>query len=363
MSSQNNRLFCQHCVCYVCQKPPGECLDWFKFTYGLPNNLREHHCNATITPGTNKIFWEAAAAAAAHVARNQEPLRPRAVGPGPFEPSHETACQDKDLTQCRKCQWYNRFPPITRTTATTTADARRPTVFANHWCHACGRVASEGDLGKEQSKPYSTTAALNDILLGTKTIHFSLHTHDPRQMNKFQKRWADNEFKPEWTFNEKEMEEELFRHRFGKRPTLRTILASIPVLPRDQIPKDGGLGSGAPHRMASVSETQATLLDDPRDVLVLQEISRNSRKFGGGARGDYETLAGDIVARWDSEQRKGVSLLSIPLVVVVAVADVDACFTHDSIYLTILSSRSHFVARPLSSECSWRAGILNVLRT
>jgi hypothetical protein len=97
--------------------------------------------------------------------------------------------------------------------ARSNAEARRPTVFVKHWCHACGRVASEAYLGKDQSHPY--VSLLGDIRLGTKTIHFRLHSHDPRQMSKFEQNWADNKGKPEWTYNEQEMEEELFRHRFA----------------------------------------------------------------------------------------------------------------------------------------------------
>jgi hypothetical protein len=251
---------------------------------------------------------------AARVAKEQEEAsRPKAVGPGPFQPDHEAACKDKALTQCRKCKWHNRFDHQNFQTNTQVPNSRRPTVFVNHWCHSCGRVASDQDFGREQSKQYSST--VGDIYLGAKKIHFSLQTHDPRQMKRFQKMWAKNKDNPEWSFNEKEMEEELFRHRFGKRPTLQAILASIPILEQDKIPTDGGLGanpsSGRPgnySKIAAASETQAVLLDDPSNICVLHEISRNVHTFGTGkGRNTHDALAGDILATWDSKKRKGVS--------------------------------------------------------
>ena len=80
---------------------------------------------------------------------------------------------------------------------------------------------------------------LAEILLGTKEIAFSLHTHDPRTMQCFSKRWRENQNKPGWHYDETQQHEELFQHRLGKRPDLKVLLASIPILPSDKIPKDG----------------------------------------------------------------------------------------------------------------------------
>lgn len=307
MSAGTNRQCCRNCLCYVCQKPPGDCREWFQ---QWRSGLRDNHCNATIHNGkASTEFWKLQRYGAEAMAQQEAQ---KAIGPGPFEPSNEAAGKDKDLTQCRKCQWYNRFRTADNTPVPGpgSPEARRPTVFVKHWCHACGRVASEKDFGKDQSKPYSSLPG--DVLLGTKTMLYSLHTHDPRQMKKFQQKWADNKSKTEWTFDQQEMEQELFRHRFGNRPTLSNLLASIPVLAPDKIPKDGEGWSGAfpADRMASASETQAILLDDPNDAVVLQEIQRNSHTFGEGTtRFQHDHLAGDIRAHWNSVQRKGVSLL------------------------------------------------------
>jgi hypothetical protein len=246
-------------------------------------------------------------------------------------------------------------------------EGRRPTVFIKHWCHACGRVASEKYFGKDQSK--ASVSRPGDIRLGSRTMNFRLHSHDPRQMSKFAGNWAENKGKLEWTYNEHEMEEELFRHRFGKRPTLSTILASIPVVAPDQIPKDGeGWGASCLRdKMASASETQAILLDDPNDTVVLQEIQRNACTFGDGARTyHHDHLSGDITAHWDSHQRKGVSILLQMLILLLRILIFTSAQYNKELsrsYLTILSPLSHFVIRPLRSECSWRATILIVLRT
>jgi hypothetical protein len=339
LSAQTNRIFCDNCVCYVCQKPSSQCRDWFVFGR---QGLRGNHCNATVkSEKQSTLFWKSLRAKFSEMAKLASELaeiQQRVQALGPFEPGNEAAGKDQDLTQCRKCQWYNRFPNIT---PETMENLRRPTVFVNHWCRACGRVASENDFGKEQSKPYYSNQG--DIFLGTKTISFSLHTHDPRQMSKFRKRWADNKCKPEWTFDETDMEEELFRHRLGKRPTLATILASIPVLPRDQIPLDGGLDQGAGYKVASASETQAIILDDTSDIVVLQEIQRNSVRFGGGPRYHLDPLGGDIVAHWDSEQRQGVSLCLFDCIVLPMLSSCGCsgccccgCFLHYSVQCLII---------------------------
>jgi hypothetical protein len=75
-----------------------------------------------------------------------------------------------------------------------------------------------------------------------------------------------------------------------------------------------------------LTRARAIILDDPSNVVMLQEIQRNSVMFGSGRRHALDPLGGDIVAHWDNKQRQGVSLfystvlsLSIPLVAVVAV--------------------------------------------
>lgn len=62
--------------------------------------------------------------------------------------------------------------------------------------------------------------------------------------------------------------------------------------------------------LASANETEAVTLDDPRDIVLLREIHRNSHNFGGDqSKPPYKEnlLFGDIQAVWDRKARKGVS--------------------------------------------------------
>ena len=112
------------------------------------------------------------------------------------------------------------------------------------WCMKCGRVASEKDFGKAQAKQYQK--ASNDVYIGERVIPFTIVSHDPRQMQQYKESWdnADTS-KPEWTYSEADMEEDFFHHRLGKHPTLQMILASIPVVERSKMPKDGSHSMGS----------------------------------------------------------------------------------------------------------------------
>jgi len=126
-------------------------------------------------------------------------------------------------------------------------------------------------------------------------------------MERFRDRWKQHEGGQGWTYDERKMEEELFEHRFGKRPTLEMIAESIPVMEEDKIPDDGRLSSGGNSSMCSASETEAVIIDDESDrrvVCGLYELSPGGfrdGKFSAGRAAD-----GDIRATWDSANRKGV---------------------------------------------------------
>jgi hypothetical protein len=171
------------------------------------------------------------------------------------------------------------------------------------WCHACGRVASERDFGKAQSKPFQDPTH-KFVLLGTRAIPFRLHVHDPRKMTEFQTRWNENN----WTFDEKAAAQELFQHRFGQRPTLEFILESIPVHSEDKIPVDGCTRRGIGDLQCAASETEALLLDDEKDRRLLSSLFTLNTGFG---KHEYacEVVDGDIHATWDSEARSGARSL------------------------------------------------------
>jgi hypothetical protein len=181
-------------------------------------------------------------------------------------------------------------------------------------------VASERDFHKAQSHSYKPSRF--SIFLGTKTIEFRLKAHDPREMEKYSEKWAQEE----WTYSESEMEQELFEHRLGKLPLLEMIVASIPITTEDKFPSDGRHTEGSSYlevNKASLSETEAVLIDNNGDSIILKELFKTSPKIGtikaidppkfGKSGTEPNKLAetlyidGDIKAVWDSNNRKGVS--------------------------------------------------------
>lgn len=219
-------------------------------------------------------------------------------GKGPYPPNHEETSQDVSVTKCRYCGWYSRFDHLN---FNWPARSTGP----HDWCHRCGRVASELDLGKVQSKPF--TPLQSDLYLGEKIIPFQLKAHDPREFCEFKQAWE----KDQWIYDQAQMEEDLFLHRFGDRPTLQMILASIPVC--KEIPKAGFV---RPVPLAgeriSAAETEALLLEEHNHKALLcllynfgqVAIPRDSKCTYGvpGA-----TVRGEVRASFDKETRKGVS--------------------------------------------------------
>jgi len=193
-----------------------------------------------------------------------------------------------------------------------------------------------------------------DIFLGTKSIPFRIKPHDPRAMTKYVDSWSeangnndnsnngdasDAAVAPEWVYNEEEMREDLFRHRFGKRPNLSMILASISVVAEKDMPTTGNFdfqadneryavarwGVDLPywsidayfllsHDMPSVDETEGVILDNARDLVVLQQLSYfeeedfcKRRKATECTEGKKSTLSYEITAKWDNDTQQGVS--------------------------------------------------------
>jgi hypothetical protein len=112
----------------------------------------------------------------------------------------------------------------------------------------------------------------------------------------------------------------------GEFPVLEMIVASMPITTEDKIPSDGREGDLGGVQVvaakASVSETEAVLIDNHGDSLILKELFKTSPTFGTPKAAEpTETLCsyidGDIKAVWDSNNRKGVStcfLVSDPAV-------------------------------------------------
>jgi hypothetical protein len=250
-------------------------------------------------------------------------------GTGPFPPLKEESGLPSYITQCRKCKWLNKFEHknflFDRLVASgrrvglrkkarwyylqSTCDEIHPTGYLD-WCHACGRVASERDFRKVQSQPYVPSPC--SIYLGTREIDFRLKAHDPREMDQFRKKWEEQK----WTHDETEMEQELFEHRLGKFPLLEMIVASMPITTNDKIPKDGrSINSLAGRKaMASLSETEAVLIDEHVKGLILKELCKACPQFGMARSNDStntQYIDGDITGAWDRNTRKGVSIFLV----------------------------------------------------
>ncbi len=209
------------------------------------------------------------------------------------------------LTNCRKCGWYSytgnrRNDPLLEYLAEGSAD---------DWCQACGRIApdtfiiTKNQCGRYVPKP-------TDIFLGTKVIPFSIKTHDPRNMELFKGMWTKYENRdPKWKFSATEMEGDMFRHRIGEYPTLEMILKSIPVLRKDKVPQDGVRKIGAGHvapESPFLEDTDAILMERNNQIILQELFQFGSLGFPQHRRRD-SVIDGDIQAKWNAKERRGVS--------------------------------------------------------
>jgi len=250
------------------------------------------------------------------------------VGKGPFKADDTQAAKCNTLTQCRRCKWRSAFAHknFTRKRSVYKRGSNRTIphphdVGEEDWCHACGRIASSKDLGKEQAGMYAPLAT--DVCLGTKTIPFRIKAHDPRKMDAFKKRWAENENKsPGWKYDEAEMEHDTFRHRIGSRPTLRMILASIPIVPEDEIPEtgvvnnplrpDSGWSSGWQSKKTAANECEALLISSRNHKALFVELDKFGDVLEKKKDGEDDVFAkssnvlrANIQATWDKATRTG----------------------------------------------------------
>jgi len=223
---------------------------------------------------------------------------------GPFKPDDAAAKKNKSLTKCRKCHYYNKFDHQNFTKVLQQNAGKAHKTNPQDWCHACGRVASVKDFEKEKSVKYAV--GVGDVLLGTKTIPFTVKAHDPRKFEDVSKYWKENEGSPKWVYDEVEMENDFFRHRIGKQPTLFYILASIPVTEDDSLPEEGKLQQSfswqsSSRNKPSLSETEALLLENKGDLKLLREMYFFTYS-------EIDTLGLTLTAQWNKTQRKGVSI-------------------------------------------------------
>jgi hypothetical protein len=159
-------------------------------------------------------------------------------------------------------------------------------------------VASERDFGKTQLKPYKPS--VGDVILGEKMFHFTIKAHDPRKFRDTGKYWKRNEGKPEWVYDEVEMEEDFFRHQIGKKPTIESVLQAVPVL--NEVPEyNGDVRKGRQYQTSkspAITEANALLLETKSDLNLLHELYLLDASNFIGLR---------TCAEWNKELRKGVS--------------------------------------------------------
>mmetsp|Transcript_17991 Transcript_17991/g.26380 ORF Transcript_17991/g.26380 Transcript_17991/m.26380 type:complete len:1495 (-) Transcript_17991:800-5284(-) len=367
-----NAKYCDLCYCFVCDLKASECKTW---TSSSSHSYQENHCLAC-DQGRDAFEWRNLREKKKRMAKNNNDSSSSSssitsirdgrqalsflhsflhdeinendiarlriggmvarvsadkfgIGKGPFPPSDTEASTCEVLTKCRKCLWYSRFEH-SNYRRKKTKSTRRPNgsyhmtrvpdlhhVGELDWCHNCGRVANERDFFKEQSISYKPDDS--DVFLGTKTLPFRIKSHDPRTMAPFQSYWSEEG----QTYDQSEMDEDMFKHRIGEYPLLKMLLSSIPIVAEGDIPKTGTVRNPVTTQIsgswrwtseppAAAHETEAILLESLNHRVLLEELyhfhdiaeQKNEDVLIRMRDGD-DTIGGDIRATWDKAGRKG----------------------------------------------------------
>jgi hypothetical protein len=285
--SPYNRASCASCWCYICDTPARLCDESYNHRYADPTKSSDRELRARRKLSTY----------------NQD---------GPFDPkTTPDAIQDPSLSQCRHCSWYTRFSTNHRRSSPSSAD----------WCGACGRVALEKDLEKQQQQQASSTKAkgnnsnqvVDSYFFGQKDIPFRIKAHDPRLFDVYKKNWEDNNNNnnntSEWKYDAKEIEEETFLHRVGKAPKLAIFLQSVSFVNEENIPSEPpkGLPFARGRDIYTIRDaTEAVIIDDPNNVQLLSLLA-------AGQQGDTSYKWTDVTASWDKDSRTGVLKVQLSL--------------------------------------------------
>lgn len=313
---ESNQKTCTLCYCYVCDKPASDCNKWAPAERGsLMNDTA--HCMA-VDKGADAATWKRMRE------RVKNPNTSFITRPPQFDilrlgmgesnpasqtlpPDHVFASTNGNFTKCRKCSWYTR---IDIRIAALSNSAVPPS--CDQWCKKCGRVASDKFMTRKM-EPYKRMPL--DVLLGQKEITFTMHAHDPRKMKDYQKSWEENG--ETWTYNEADMQDDAFRHRFGNFVLPGHILRNVSVLPVEKIPIDGSFesprsfGYSRDSTEVSISETEAVVLDSQEDLVFLRELDLFD-SFGLN-KVLNSPLVGHIQAAWDKASQKGAFTVSLYL--------------------------------------------------
>ena len=350
-SSSSNAKYCSGCYCYVCDVKASECTTWQRHCHATDQSLtwknqRAAHKarNQTLTePASSRlrqqqqparsvaqsqqrnvrtlasVFWHAlqfpegfateSSASASSSPTTSTPSTPTSddppqselpfIGIGPFPPTNNIGAR-ANLTQCRYCKSYSNLkrPKWTYSHGwCLTLDLLNPVPLLQ-WCLECGRVASDKtNEGLQPNERFQPSA--EDVLLGTKQIPFTLHVHDPRQMNYFSKKWKENK----WTFDKRQMEQDLFQHRITSFPDITQVMDLLSPFDKDKIPTDGCLMDSLPDTNVSAAECDALLVPNENHVLLLTKLAHLSKSAA---------IKYQLTATWNAQTSQGVSSWTIP---------------------------------------------------
>jgi hypothetical protein len=194
---------------------------------------------------------------------------------GPFEPGYAQASADPvNYPACVKCRWHNR---------------RRAVQLR---CLKCGRIINSAH-GLNRGVTYKSRPT--DYFLGTKIVQFRIIPTDVRSLDEYRSSWLlADKTDPAWKYDEGDMQEDIFIHRVGSNPTANSILKLVSEWDTDKLRE---------------KNEEGIVLDNPNDIPLLRVLERQEQ-FGmrsmsrsSGVRSYY----GDIKAKWQKEQRLGVS--------------------------------------------------------
>jgi hypothetical protein len=203
-------------------------------------------------------------------------------GRGPFEPGHAQASADPvNYPACVKCRWHNRRGAVHQ----NQPDKLR--------CLKCGRITNSAQ-GLKRGGTHKSKRT--DYFLGTKIVRFRIIPTDVRSLDEYRSSWLlADKTDPAWKYDEGDMQEDIFIHRVGSNPTASSILKLVSEWDTDKLRE---------------KNEEGIVLDNPNDIPLLRVMEREQfgmRSVSGftGVRSYY----GDIKAKWQKDQRLGVSTI------------------------------------------------------
>jgi hypothetical protein len=190
------------------------------------------------------------------------------IEPGPFEPGH---AHPVHFPACVKCRWHNH----------------RAVEHNDPRCGKCGRVITSAQ-GLNRGVTYKSKPT--DYFLGTKIVQFRIIPSDVRSLDEYRSSWSEaDKTDPAWKYDEGDMQEDIFIYRVGSNPTASSILKLVSEWDTDKLRE---------------KNEEGIVLDTPNDIPLLRVLARQ----GFGTRcWDIRSYDGDIKAKWQKEQRLGVS--------------------------------------------------------